>query len=59
MNSFEEFLPCPSAMLDGIDTTALLSWSDNAYVSSLGNSFAILYTQTVKSMAFCHTFNCL
>jgi hypothetical protein len=29
LNSFAEFLPCPSAILEGIDTAALLIWLVN------------------------------
>jgi hypothetical protein len=39
INSLSPFLPAPSAILLGIETTALLIWLDNPYFSSDGKIF--------------------
>jgi len=57
--SFVEFLAAPSAMLEGIDTAALLICEINPNFSSEGNLELNLYVETTKSIDFCQTFKSL
>ena len=41
----------PSAMFEGTDTTALRSWSLNAYISRLGNMSMKEYTSLTSNFA--------
>ena len=41
-------------MFEGTEIAALRIWSDNEYLSSLGNFLTILYMIYDKFMAFCH-----
>jgi hypothetical protein len=50
-----EFLPCPSAILEGIDTAALLIWLVNPYISVVGNLEVSTYTSLTNSTASFHT----
>ena len=47
-------LPCPSAMLDGIDTAARRIWLTRPNFSAAGIRDVTRYTRFVNSIAFCH-----
>ena len=56
-NSFVEFLACPSAILEGIDTAARRIWPESANNSALGSIRARRYTSSTSCIAFCQTIN--
>jgi len=57
--SFVEFLAAPSAMLEGIDSAALLICEIKPNFSSEGNLELNLYVETTKSIDFTQTFKSL
>lgn len=46
--------PCPSAILEPIDMTALRICEDKAYSSFLGSCKTARYTKSLSFLATCH-----
>ena len=53
--SFSDVLPLPSAILEGMEITALLNWSPKPNFSKEGNDDWILYISTTNSLEIFQT----
>ncbi len=49
-NSLSDFLPAPSAMLEGTETALLLTWEVNANFSSCGKTSETRYASFANRM---------